>query len=887
MNTDILRQKYLDFFAAKGHKVIASSSLVPTDDPTLLFTCAGMNQFKNEFLGRVSDFRQAVTCQRCLRTDDLDKVGQTASHHTFFEMLGNFSFGSYFKEEAIAWAWEFLTRELKLNPGLLWVSVYQNDEEAFNIWKTKIGIPEEKIVKLGAKDNFWPANAIEDGPNGPCGPCSEIFFDHGKDRGCEKKECAPGCPCGRFVEIWNLVFTQFNRKDKGILEPLPNKNIDTGMGLERMASVMQGVKSNFEIDIFKPIINEIARYTLNITQNHSLVNSIADHIRAIVFAIYDGVIPSNEQRGYVVRKLIRKAAFHGLNMGIKGPFLHKLVPVVNKTFNRSYPKLTTRSIYIAEIIQNEEKAFASILSDAPRILENEFKLPAGRATQSGETAFKLHDTYGIPLEITKSWAKDKGFEINEEAFNRCLEEQQERSKKSSKLSASVFSEEAIDLKLSATKFLGYDSLSLEEARILKIIKDSKPASPKAAVGHPIAQAANEASQGDHCQIILDQTPFYAESGGQASDQGQISSGENVFQVEDVQKNGKIYLHSGKVISGSFKELDTVKPRTNAALRQAIARAHTATHILQSALRHILGEQIQQAGSLVEPDRLRFDFNHPQKISQEELKRVEDLTIENILSAQKVKVQETSLAQAKEIGVLAFFGDKYEEQVRIVEIGEFSKELCAGTHLKNSANVGIFKIISEGSISKGVRRIEAATGEKAWELISRQEQEFKKTAQILKTTPEQINSLISDKLLRLETLEKEVLNLKLEIFRRDSEKIIQEARKSGGTVILSHQYQDIDSNTLRLAMDLYKSKLTSYAVCLSSNSPQNASLLIALSEDVVGKGLDAAKIIKDISTLINGSGGGKANMASAGGTDISKIDAALNKFKEIVRAGLNQ
>ena len=678
MNTDTLRQKYLDFFAAKGHKVIASSSLVPADDPTLLFTCAGMNQFKNEFLGRVSDFRRAVTCQRCLRTDDLDKVGQTASHHTFFEMLGNFSFGSYFKEEAIAWAWEFLTGELKLNPDSLWVSVYQDDEEAFNIWRTKIGISEEKIVRLGAKDNFWPANAIEDGPNGPCGPCSEIFFDYGKDSDCKRKECSPGCSCGRFVEIWNLVFTQFNRKDKGILEPLPNKNIDTGMGLERMASVMQGVKSNFEIDIFKPIIQTILDYRPS-TIDYRPINSIADHIRAIVFAIYDGVIPSNEQRGYVVRKLIRKAEFHGLSLGIKEPFLRKLVPAVSKIFDPAYPELTAKSAYIAEIILNEEKAFTSTLSDAPRILENEFKSQENRETRSGETAFKLHDTYGIPLEITISWAKENGFEINEEAFNRCLKEQQERSKKSSKLSASVFSGEALDLKLPPTEFLGYHSLSLDAAKILKIIKDGIP------------QA--EVSQGDHCRIILDKTPFYAESGGQAADQGKILNAENVFLVEDVQKNGKIYLHCGRVISGKFKEQDTVRPQTDAALRQAIARAHTATHILQSALRHILGAQIQQAGSLVSPDRLRFDFNHLQKISPEELKQIEDLVIKNILRALEVKVQETSLAQAKETGALAFFGDKYEENVRVVEIGDFSRELCAGTHLKNSANVGVFKIIS--------------------------------------------------------------------------------------------------------------------------------------------------------------------------------------------------
>ncbi len=871
MTTDTLRQKYLDFFAAKGHKIIASSSLVPEDDPTLLFTCAGMNQFKKEFLGQVSDFRRAVTCQRCLRTDDLDKVGQTSAHHTFFEMLGNFSFGSYFKEEAIAWAWEFLTQELKLDPRTLWVSVYQDDDEAFNIWKAKINIPQERIVRLGAKDNFWPANAIEDGPNGPCGPCSEIFFDYGLSAGCRRKECQPGCSCGRFVEIWNLVFTQFNRKDKGILEPLPNKNIDTGMGLERMASVMQGVKSNFEIDIFKPIIQTILSYRPS-TIDHRPINSITDHIRAIVFAIYDGVIPSNEQRGYVARKLIRKAEFHGLSLGIKEPFLHKLVPIVAKIFSAGYPDLTNKAGYISEIILNEEKAFADTLKDAPRLLDAEFKDTQSRA-DSGKTAFKMHDTHGIPLEITKTWAKERGFEINDGEFNLCLKEQQERSKKSSKLSSSVFAEGTVAFDVSPTQFLGYDKLTLEEAKILKIIKDGKP--------------ADSVNAGDVCQIILDKTTFYAEGGGQASDKGRIYSGENVFLVEDVQKNGKIYLHSGNVSSGRFNELEAVNIETDAASRQAIARAHTATHILQAALRHILGGQIQQAGSQVEPDRLRFDFNHLQKISPEELRRVEDLAIKNILSAQDVQVREASLSQAKESGALAFFGEKYEEKVRVVEIGDFSRELCGGTHLKNSANVGIFKIISESSISKGVRRIEALTGEKAWELISRQEQELKKTALILKTTPEQINSLISDKLNRLETLEKEANSLKMEIFKRDSEKIIQEARKSDSTVILSHQYPDIDGNTLRRVMDLYKSKLSSYAVCLSSNSFQNASLLIALSEDIVAKGLDASKIIKETSVLINGSGGGRANMASAGGTDISKIEAAHNKFREIVNAKLNK
>ncbi|TAN61136.1 alanine--tRNA ligase, partial [bacterium] len=598
MDTDTLRQKYLNFFARKGHKIIPSSSLVPVDDPTVLFTSAGMAQFKKEFLGQVTGVRRATSCQRCLRTDDLEKVGVTSAHHTFFEMLGNFSFGDYFKEEAIAFAWEFLLRELEINPDVLWVSVYQDDEEAYGIWSKKIKFPENRIVRLGAKENFWPANAIEDGPNGPCGPCSEIFFDYGKDTGCKRHECDPGCNCGRFVEIWNLVFTQFNRKDKGVLEPLPNKNIDTGMGLERMASVLQGVKTNFEIDIFKPIINEIISYAGRSSRNQ-LLYAIADHIRAVTFAIYDGVMPSNEQRGYVVRKLIRKAEFHGYTVGIKEPFLYKLAPVVAEVFVKAYPDLRSSIGQIAAVINDEEKLFMATIMDAPRILEDEFK---ALDSSGGHIAFKLYDTYGIPLEITKSWAQEKGIKINEEEFREDLRRQKERSKKASKISEGIFVSSGLDLGIKESRFLGYRGLSVESAKILKIIKDSK--------------MVKQALAGESCQIILDKTPFYGESGGQIGDRGRIVKGKSLFSVEDTLKQDRVIIHCGRQDSGKLKVGDSVNCAVDREFRQAVARAHTATHLLQWALREVLGTGIRQAGSLVEQDRLRFDFIYTQRVSEQ-------------------------------------------------------------------------------------------------------------------------------------------------------------------------------------------------------------------------------------------------------------------------------
>lgn len=868
MDTNTLRKIYLDFFASRGHKIVPSSSLVPADDPTLLFTSAGMNQFKKEFLGGASNFKTAVSCQRCLRTDDLDKVGVTSYHHTFFEMLGNFSFGAYFKEEAIQWAWEFLREELKLEAENLWVSVYQEDDEAYNIWKKKIGWPEEKIVKLGPKENFWPANAIEDGPNGPCGPCSEIFFDYGQNRECRNPNCRPGCDCGRFVEIWNLVFTQYNRREGGTLEPLPNKNIDTGMGLERMASVLQGVKSNFEIDIFKPIIQEITSFKLQ-APSSKLINAIADHIRAITFAIYDGVTPSNTERGYVVRKLIRKAAFHGYTIGIKEPFLYKLAAVVANVFNGVYPELKDKLRDIGDVVLSEEKNFGSTLKSAPSILEREFK---DNSKGTGLFAFKLYDTYGIPPEVTQSWLENKGLKIDTEEFSEYLKEQKERSQKSSAISKGVFSvsEEVLNLKVNKSRFLGYHNTVVKNAKILKIIRDM----------NFIREIIKD---GQYCQLILDKTPFYAVAGGQIGDRGRITRGKNVFWVESTFKYNDVIMHLGKVESGKFKVNDLVSCEVNEDFRQAVARAHTATHLLQASLRKVLGEHIKQSGSLVAEDRLRFDFVHLKKISPENLKQIEDLVQENILSKHKVETKLTTFKNAKKLGALAFFGDKYESKARMVNIGDYSKELCGGTHLANSSEIGLFKIVSESSIAKGVRRIEALTGRLAWNKIKDEQDSLSKIASLLKTPPNEIAFVLEDTFKKTFELEKELERLKFELLKCDIEKLTGEAEDANGIKLITKKYENIEIGLLRKMADLIRAKVSSFALCFAVVKDSRVSLLVVLSNDLVQAGFDAAKIVKEAALLIDGGGGGRQNIAEAGGSNAGGIEAAFIRFREIVKS----
>ncbi|MDD2654043.1 MAG: alanine--tRNA ligase, partial [Candidatus Omnitrophica bacterium] len=694
MKADLLRKKFLEFFAGKKHKIVVSDSLVPAGDPTVLFTSAGMNQFKKQFLGQITDFRRAASSQKCLRTDDLDKVGQTPFHHTFFEMLGNFSFGDYFKKEAIAWAWEFLTEWLKIPQDKLWVSVYKEDDEAYQIWLKDIKIGKDKIVKLGDKENFWPSEAKQKGPNGPCGPCSEIFYDYGKDIGCGKKDCDPACSCGRFAEIWNLVFTQFNRKEGGSLEPLPNRNIDTGMGLERLAAVMQGVKSNFETDLFEPIVKEIVKEAGR-SPNLKIVYVVADHIRAMSFAILDGVLPSNDNRGYVVRKLIRRGVNNCRQIGIKKAFLYKLVSVVSEVMKEPYPELLDRRENIAAIIKREEESFWNVLKETePKMISSfelfrkELKSTSELAKKVAEFAFELHDTYGYPKEMTQNFAKDNNVPFDEKYFDVLMQEQKQRSKSASSMAGDVFVDAEIKGDLEATEFVGYETME-EKSKILKIF-DQENNEVKTTKGLKTAK------------IILDKTPFYAESGGQICDKGIISQDKDAkLEVIDVKKIHQSIIHICSSIKGEFKVGDKVNAEVDIERRLAIARNHTATHLLQAALRKVLGEHVQQQGSLVAEDRLRFDFTHFKQLTKEELSRVEELVNEYIINNDALKVEEKSTTQAKKEGALAFFAEKYADKSRVVKIGAHSKELCGGTHLKATGQIGLFKILSEGSVAQGI------------------------------------------------------------------------------------------------------------------------------------------------------------------------------------------
>ena len=874
MTADVLREKFLDFFKARKHKIVESDSLVPKDDPTVLFTPAGMNQFKKEFMGFDSGFKRAATSQRCLRTDDLDKVGKTSAHHTFFEMLGNFSFGDYFKAEAIAWAWEFLTKELKIDQDKLWVSVYQDDDEAYNIWKDKIGIPEQKIVKLGDKDNFWPAEAKTKGPNGPCGPCSEIFYDFGPSVGCGEKVCDPSCSCGRFVEIWNLVFTQFNRKDDASLEPLPNKNIDTGMGLERLAAVMQGKQNNFETELFQPIIKEIQRSVeVDPKDSKKLLYAIADHLRAVVFSIYDGILPSNEGRGYVVRKIIRKSILHLSNLGIKEPFLYRLVAILVEIMHKPYPELTKCREEISQVVLAEEKKFIDTLKDAPRIIKAAFtnyshliKEDKEKGIGIGKVAFELYDTYGIPLELTKEWLDrrtidfpQKDFEqVLQKEFEQAMDEQRERSKAGSAMKGDVFGAKGLDIKLKDSKFVGYKDNSCQ-AIILAVLKEGKEVS--------------EASSGGSLEVVLDQTPFYAESGGQVGDTGELINGKNVFEVLNTQKIDNVFLHIGRIKSGSFKKDDKVTAQIDVKRRLNIARNHTATHILQAALREVLGNHVQQQGSLVAEEKFRFDFTHFKGLSREEILRVEEVANACIARDQAVSCKEMSFKEAKKTGALAFFEEKYGETVRVVNMGDISKELCGGTHLDNIRQIGLIKIISEGSVASGIRRIEGATASFAERFIQNEE---------LKAIEE------SKKLSKLKELKEQEKKRSLEVNNSLQDVVpllIDKKIEINGIKLVVSLEAGLDMNALRFLADKVKEQLRQGVIVLGSqdNEQKKAYLVIAVTQDLLSKGLDAGALIRQVAPLIGGSGGGRQDFAQAGGTKPENFTLAFEKLSAIIKA----
>ena len=731
MKTSDLRKKYLEFFKNKAHQIRPSDSLVPEDD-SILFTPAGMNQFKPYFLGEKKDLSRAATCQKCLRTGDLENVGKTAYHHTFFEMLGNFSFGDYFKKEAIEFAWEFITSGLNLKEKDLWVSVYKDDKAAYDIWQKDIGISKQRIIKLGEESNYWPASAPSQGPNGLCGPCSEIFFDQGKDLGCKSKNCDPDCSCGRFVEFWNLVFTQYNRVGKNKLEPLPQKNIDTGMGLERMACVLQGKTTNFEIDILAPVVAEvkdILKADTKQLQAKSFIYAIVDHGRAATFAIADGVFPSNEHQGYVIRKIIRRALLKGRALGNKEPFLYRLPDMFAEIMQEQYPQISQKKDNISKIIRAEEEKYFFMLKEGKIRAGTVIKSlkDSGKKILSAEDAFRLYDTYGLPLEMLKSFAK--GFKIDEKGFEKLLVVQQERSRKKSMFDENIFKKGELDL-TEKTEFIGYQ-LTESPVRVIRVF----------------------AEEG---LIVLDKTPFYPSSGGQQTDKGVIYSQYGEFEVLEVFKVNEAIVHKGRNIKGKIK-VGRATAKIDTKRRKALARAHTATHLLQAALRMVLGEHVAQQGSEVLEDEFRFDFTHFSKLTDEEKKKVADLVKKFIKSAVKVEKKELSLDEAKKQGALAFFKDKYQDKVRVVSVADYSKELCGGTHVDNTSEIEDFQIERESSISSGIRRIKALVGEKAQVTRDLQKNTDKAVKKEMKTNQAQISRAVSEEEARVLAKAPEVIN----------------------------------------------------------------------------------------------------------------------------------
>lgn len=848
LKTDEIRQAFLDFFKSKSHTIVASDSLVPKDDPTLLFTGAGMNQFKEKFLGRNITYRRATTSQKCLRTGDLENVGRTSGHHTFFEMLGNFSFGDYFKKEAISWAWEFFTKVLKIDPDRLWASVYKDDKEAYDIWKDIIKIPTGRIMKFGEKDNFWPSEAPTKGPNGPCGPCSEIFYDYGKDVGCKKPDCNPECNCGRFVEVWNMVFTQFDRQSDGSLEPLPNKNIDTGMGLERLASVMQGVKTNFEIDIFVPLVAEIEKGSRSQGPgSRAKINAIADHIRAATFCIADGVMPSNEERGYVVRKLIRRAMNHGQDIGIKEPFLYKLVSVVAEGMGKAYPEVKAKRDDIAQVLKKEEEGFLTVIdTQVPKVEEVFSKFAKNNDTDKlAETAFNFYDTYGMPYDLLEEIAEKFKLKIDKGAFEKLLDKQRQQSRAKTKIKGEIFSEtfakkvEALGLK---TEFLGYEKAHAE-AKVIAVL--------------------------DGGEVILDKTPFYGESGGQVGDWGKIETKSGAMEVEDAKKIGDTIVHIGKMLRGTIVKAETAKVSIDEPVRKKVMANHTATHLLQAGLRKVLGEHVRQTGSLVDAEHLRFDFTHMKKMEDREIARVEELVNENIKKAIAVKKEIKDIETAKKDGATALFDEKYGDKVRVVTIGDVSKELCGGTHADNTKDIGIFKITSESSIASGVRRIEALTGEAASRWIAEQEKVQNSKLKAEKEKEE----------------EKKRLDARLKEEIAGIDVTISNAKVFGASKVVTGIIDDMNMDGLRILSDKIKQKEKSVVVILATKTEDKISFIMSLTEDLVKKGLNAGSLAKEMAVLIDGSGGGRPNFSQGGGKSPEKLEGAITKILNNLKARL--
>ena len=865
-----LRRMFLEFFESKGHLAMKSFSLVPHNDNSLLLINSGMAPLKPYFTGQeIPPRRRVTTCQKCIRTGDIENIGKTARHGTFFEMLGNFSFGDYFKDEAIHWSWEFLTEVVGLEKDRLYPSVYLDDDEAFNIWNKEIGVPAEKIFRFGKEDNFWEHGA------GPCGPCSEIYYDRGEKYGCGKPGCTVGCECDRYIEVWNNVFTQFENDGHGNYTELKQKNIDTGMGLERLAVVVQDVDSLFTVDTNKALLDEVCalahtEYQVDYKKDVSL-RIIADHVKSCTFMISDGIMPSNEGRGYVLRRLIRRAARHGRLLGIEGRFMPELSKTVIELSKDGYPELEEKKAMILKVLAEEEEKFNKTIDQGLAILADmESEMSAKNETVlSGENAFKLYDTYGFPLDLTIEILEEKNLTVDEDGFQAAMKEQREKARKARKttnyMGADVTVYQSIPAEITS-KFVGYDRLQ-HESKITVLTTDTE-----------IVEALTDGQRGT---IIVDETPFYGTMGGQCGDTGVITGANNgVFVVEDTihLQGGKIG-HVGHMTSGMLAVGETVTLKVNEASRRSTEKNHSATHLLQKALRTVLGDHVEQAGSLVTPDRLRFDFTHFSAMTPEEIKKVEDLVNEKIQENLTVVTQEMSLDEAKKTGAMALFGEKYGEKVRVVKMGDFSTELCGGTHVASTGTIHAFKIFSEAGIAAGVRRIEALTGDGLMRYYENMEQELAEAAKAAKTTPADLKSKIESMLEEMKALHAENEKLKSKLANEALGDVMNQVRDVKGVKVLAAKVADVDMNGLRGLGDQLKEKLGEGVIVLASVQGDKVNLMVTATDEAQKKGAHAGNLVKAIAGLVGGGGGGRPNMAQAGGKNPAGVDAALEKAYE--------
>jgi alanyl-tRNA synthetase len=869
MTSAQLRAAFLDFFKDRGHAVVPSSSLVPGNDPTLLFTNAGMVQFKDLFLGKEKRaYVRAATSQRCVRAggkhNDLENVGYTSRHHTFFEMLGNFSFGDYFKQDAIRFAWDFVTGTLGIPPSRLWVTVYEEDDGAAEIWLKEIGVDPARLTRMGAKSNFWAM-----GDTGPCGPCTEIFYDHGP----EIAGGPPGSPDedgDRYVEIWNLVFMQFDRSADGTLTPLPKPSVDTGMGLERVAAVMQGVHSNYEIDLFVRLIAAAAHATGTADLRSNSLRVIADHVRATSFLIVDGVLPSNEGRGYVLRRIMRRAIRHGFMLGQRQPFFHTLVATLEQEMGAAYPELTAQRAHIEKVILQEEERFAETLAQGMGLLDTAIGALGDRREIPGDTVFRLYDTYGFPVDLTSDIARERGLAIDEAGFAAAMEAQRARARAASKFNVDLRGGVSVDTQ---TSFVGYDG-ETGQGRVVALFRGQ--------------QAVDALQAGEQGQVVLDVTPFYAESGGQVGDTGELTTNDGArFIVSDTQKLGKAHVHLGTLGSGALRMGDVVAAAVDGERRQATRSNHSATHLLHAALRNVLGTHVLQKGSLVAPDKLRFDFSHYSAVSPAELQQIESIVNAEIRRNAEAETRVMDFDAAVAAGAMALFGEKYEEKVRVLRIGEFSTELCGGTHVRRAGDIGLFKIVSEGGVAAGVRRIEAVTGRAAYDFVVQTDQRLRDVASLVRGSRDDVEEKVRQLLDRARRMEKEIAQLKDRLASGSGRDLAAEATVlAGGIRLVAASVEGADAAALRTAVDQLKAKLGNASIIVlgSAAGSEKVALIAGVSDDLTAR-IKAGEIVNFVAQQVGGKGGGRADLAQAGGTQPGNLSGALAALPDWLGARL--